>query len=281
MARTNNLTNFLTDVSSAIKQKTGDSTPITAADFDTEILSIPTQGAYQNKEITISQNGTVTLLPDTGYDAMSSARIITNVEDAEYQVNLALSTSILGTNVLPYIELEYIQSTGTQYIDLDYTFNNNCKFILEGSNFSGLSVMHGSDLYTSRGAGISINAGNLYWSYVGDMVIISSVTSSNLKYTIEIQRNLVTVNNTVVSSDTSVNTTTTFTPIRLFRARPNNNYSSYKLYSFKIYENDVLVKNYIPARSLLTNEVGLYETISEQWFYNAGTGTFIAGPEVE
>ncbi len=186
-----------------------------------------------------------------------------------------------GTEPIVHKELEYIQSTGTQYIDLDYTFNNDCKFVLEGSNFSGLSVMHGSDLYTSSGASMSINSGNLYWSYVRDLVIIPSVTSSNLKYTIEIQRNLVTVNDTVVSSDTSVNTTTTFTPIRLFRARSNNNYSSYKLYSFKIYENDVLVKNYVPAKHLLTEAVGLYETISKQWFYNAGTGTFIAGPDKE
>ena len=80
MARTNNLTNFLTDVSSAIKQKTGDSTPIPAANFDTEILNIETGGNYQNKSLEISQNGNYNLLPDTGYDAMSSVTITANVE---------------------------------------------------------------------------------------------------------------------------------------------------------------------------------------------------------
>lgn len=43
MARTNNLTNFLTDVSSAIKQKTGDNTPIPAFEFNTEISNIQTR----------------------------------------------------------------------------------------------------------------------------------------------------------------------------------------------------------------------------------------------
>ena len=38
MARTNNLTNFLTDVATAIKTKTGDNTPIPASQFDTKIL---------------------------------------------------------------------------------------------------------------------------------------------------------------------------------------------------------------------------------------------------
>ena len=41
MARTDNLTNFLTDVAAAIKAKKGDSTPIPAADFDTEIANLP------------------------------------------------------------------------------------------------------------------------------------------------------------------------------------------------------------------------------------------------
>lgn len=41
MARTDNLTNFLTDVAAAIKAKKGGSTPIPAANFDTEIANLP------------------------------------------------------------------------------------------------------------------------------------------------------------------------------------------------------------------------------------------------
>lgn len=80
MARTNNLTNFLTDVSSAIKQKTGDNTPIPASNFDTEILSIETVGNYQDKSITITENGSFNILPDTGYDAISNVRMTVDVE---------------------------------------------------------------------------------------------------------------------------------------------------------------------------------------------------------
>lgn len=79
MARTNNLTNFLSDVSSAIKQKTGDSSSIPAADFDTKILLIPAQGTYQEKQLNITQNGNFNLLPDSGYDALDQVTITTNV----------------------------------------------------------------------------------------------------------------------------------------------------------------------------------------------------------
>ena len=41
MARTDTLINFLTDVAAAIKAKKGDSKPILAANFDTEIANLP------------------------------------------------------------------------------------------------------------------------------------------------------------------------------------------------------------------------------------------------
>lgn len=49
MARINNLTNFLTDVATAIKTKTGDSTAIPASQFDTKIANIST-GHLDNTE---------------------------------------------------------------------------------------------------------------------------------------------------------------------------------------------------------------------------------------
>ena len=49
MARTNNLTNFLTDVAAAIKIKKGDEALITPSNFDTEIINLPsgTEGVYE------------------------------------------------------------------------------------------------------------------------------------------------------------------------------------------------------------------------------------------
>ena len=50
MARTDTLTNFLTDVATAIKTKKGDSTAILASNFDTEIANLPSGGAEVIKE---------------------------------------------------------------------------------------------------------------------------------------------------------------------------------------------------------------------------------------
>ena len=80
MARINDLEDFLDDVSSAIKQKLGDNTPIPASEFDTKILSITTPGLYQNKELSITQNGNYVLNPDQGFDALSNVRIGVDVD---------------------------------------------------------------------------------------------------------------------------------------------------------------------------------------------------------
>lgn len=64
MARTDNLTNFLTDVSTAIKTKKGDNTPIKASNFDTEIANLPSGGGdisdYFNSERTVNTTSAVT-----------------------------------------------------------------------------------------------------------------------------------------------------------------------------------------------------------------------------
>ena len=101
MARTNNLTNFLNDVSSAIKQKTGDNTPIPASEFDTEILSIETAGTYQTKSVTITENTTTTITPDTGYDAIEQLTITTNVPMSQLQSKSVTITSNGNIAVLP------------------------------------------------------------------------------------------------------------------------------------------------------------------------------------
>ena len=80
MARVNNLTAFLTDVATAIKTKKGDNTAISAVDFDTEIINLPSPGIYQNKQVNITTSGNYIITPDDTYDAME--QVVLNVEVA-------------------------------------------------------------------------------------------------------------------------------------------------------------------------------------------------------
>ena len=136
MARTNNLTNFLNDVSSAIKQKTGDSTPIPASEFDTEILSIETVGTYQSKSITIDSNGTQVITPDENYDAIEQLVITVNVPVSQLQSKAVTITSNGNISVLP--DTDY---NGMAQVDLTVSvpsqeINNQDKTITQNGTYT-------------------------------------------------------------------------------------------------------------------------------------------------
>ena len=56
-------------------------------------------------------------------------------------------------------------------------------------------------------------------------------------------------------------------------------YAKEKIYSCRIYENEVLVRDFIPVKD--TNEVAcLYDRVENKYYYNKGTGTFTAGGDM-
>ena len=74
MARTDTLTNYLTDVATAIKTKTGDSTAIPANQFDTEINSILDKDDYFASGQYIS--GSRTVKTSNGYNSWPGAKML-------------------------------------------------------------------------------------------------------------------------------------------------------------------------------------------------------------
>ena len=92
MARINNLTNFLTDIATAIKSKTKRNTNITPSNFDTEILSIASD--LGSKNISISSNGTSTYqASNDNLDGYSSVAITTNVQPTLQSKTVSPTTS--------------------------------------------------------------------------------------------------------------------------------------------------------------------------------------------
>lgn len=78
MAKTDNLTDFLTNVADAIRAKKGTSDLINPQNFDSEIASISTSKEEQEKTVTITENGTVEVIPDSG-KALSKVTVTANV----------------------------------------------------------------------------------------------------------------------------------------------------------------------------------------------------------
>ena len=66
MAKNNNLTDFLTDIADGIRAKKGTTGTINPQNFRSEIASIDTAKPEQTKTVTITENGTITITPDSG-----------------------------------------------------------------------------------------------------------------------------------------------------------------------------------------------------------------------
>lgn len=94
MAKTDNLTDFLTGVAGAIRTKKGTTALINPQDFESEISSIDTAKPEQNKTLTVTENGTQTVKPDTG-KVLSGVTVTTNVPATpteEKTVDLAMAS---------------------------------------------------------------------------------------------------------------------------------------------------------------------------------------------
>lgn len=53
-----------------------------------------------------------------------------------------------------------------------------------------------------------------------------------------------------------------------------------RYYYYKIYQDNILIRNFVPCYRKLDNEIGMYDTVNGVFYTNQGTGTFIKGPDV-
>lgn len=53
-----------------------------------------------------------------------------------------------------------------------------------------------------------------------------------------------------------------------------------KVYRLKLYENNALVREYVPCYRVSDNEIGLYELVNNVFYPNNGTGTFNKGNDI-
>jgi hypothetical protein len=56
--------------------------------------------------------------------------------------------------------------------------------------------------------------------------------------------------------------------------------SAVRLYECKFLENTQIIRDFIPARRIVDNILGLYDIINNQFYTNAGSGNFIAGSTI-
>ena len=71
--------------------------------------------------------------------------------------------------------------------------------------------------------------------------------------------------------------------IQLWSKNPNTQFSpgaTAKYYLCQIWENDVLVRDFVPCYRKADGEIGMYELVAGEFYTNAGVGSFTKGADV-
>ncbi len=191
---------------------------------------------------------------------------------------------------LPYdAEIEYLQSSGTQYIDTGYAFSDDYSWEvdLEGMNSN-------STAFGARAS--SVRTSVLYYSVTNGMVVnmagyngsttpfkLGSLTSRHtIRMSVSQNKGAVWVDDEKKYGDTSFNGSYISSVSQaLFATKYGDNdfrdITESKIYSVKMWQGSDLVRDYIPVRVGTTGY--MYDKVSGQLFGNAGTGDFILGPD--
>lgn len=174
-------------------------------------------------------------------------------------------------NGLPegYTRLEYLQSTGVQYIDTGIKFDcANTKIELKTYEDS-LTRVHsicgddGNCFYYFRGTGnwaVGYNntASNVNsYMVVGDNVFV-------------IDKNKVYLNSVLTTTYTASSTISSYNTLLFNRKTSLVDSGAVTMYYCKIWDNDTLVRDFIPALDP-SDKPCMYDLVSKQPFYNQGT----------
>jgi len=179
-----------------------------------------------------------------------------------------------------YQEVEYIESTGTQWIDTGIVPSATIQFVCDveftdilvgrvgtiksipGKNYAN---RHYFGVLSSRFIGAN---GNIY---------NHSITNANTnRHIFSLDNKGLSIDNVLVYSHTGEYETNL--SFYLFACNDNgsaNYYSKVKIYNSQIYDNNRLVRNFIPVYDTLTNKYGIWESVQGKFCGNAGTGDFI------
>ena len=202
-----------------------------------------------------------------------------------------LNYKIFGNSVsqarLPqeYQEVEYIQTTGTQHIDSGVLLVSGLKMIVDwvyqdsdsGNNYTGGHIGSPGNRWLIGSQRkeyycFAIGASNVssefkfgnrdvleaYWGNKSSYLIVNDVKSTLIKWE---------------------NYTFTDEPNYTFYMGATNRDGNPALkpkltiYSWKFYQDDVLVRDFIPCYRKSDGEIGMYDLVTKTFYTNAGTGT--------
>lgn len=185
------------------------------------------------------------------------------------------------TSLLPsgYRQIEYIESTGTQWIDTGVKATYYTGFCIDFITYDSISTIGNKVVFGAKeGPAYSLSTyspegkkGTFTLGYVA-----KSANMTPERQTISLRSGVLT---DPLGNESKFSTITIAHQysIPIFAYRNNgaiSSMSSVRLFSMQFYQGEELIRDFIPCLDH-QNTPCLYDTVSKQTFYNQGTGEFL------
>ncbi len=202
----------------------------------------------------------------------------------EYDGNKFL---VVNNNVLDdpdYVRVEYIESTGTQYIDSGVSYDEDNEYVIDcavavTSNLGRFSGWNGGGIIGigsstwAHGTGAVTGEFNIYQKSHINLEIESGLSSRT--YMTVTQGDLT---ETIYRGHASLDEYATLDyPIFAYTHDQNglSGYINMKLWDMTISVNGIVVRDFIPCYRANDDVVGLYDIVENRFYTNSGTGVFV------
>ena len=291
---------IFTDAQSVQRQEenaSGDMADIPASEYTALLRAEGKKTLNENTEVlSFEGEAETTIMFKYGEDFFNGD--IVQVEDAYGHgakariIELVTSDDTSGYSVYPtftivpdvtvpegYLLLSSIQSDGNQYIDTGFKPTHNTRVIMDVESLSASTC----GFFGVRSASSGATDAYVVWqmsetsvrSDYGSGQMQLPVTSTLKRITIDKDKDICYFDDVIFENTegefTCANTLLLFTVST--GGTVDTRKLSAKLYSCKIYDNGLLVRDFVPVKND-QDQVGLYDLVNEQFYANAGTGAF-------
>ena len=190
-----------------------------------------------------------------------------------------------------YTRLQYIESTGTQCIDTGISgFNTGnweiyAKWLLpvatQTNRYAPVFGMYAGEDYNTYRIITNLTDSSRYLIYgnskagVGWPGVAGAI---NQIHTATVRNGSVIFDGETINTPTQGTALPTGSKLGIFCVAGGTSKIIAKIYSVNVKKDGVLIGDFIPAKRDSDDVLGMYDTVSGQFFTNSGTGDFIAGP---
>ena len=184
-----------------------------------------------------------------------------------------------------YTQVEYIKNNGHAYIDTNFVPDQDTRIVCDMQLDTDTTYprLWGAGAWdSSNGLNLDYQGGHLNVSWFGntDWSSINSVSTNYNRHVYDLDKNVLYVDSTsagtyTLTSMTASDNLAIFTYINNGRPSSTSDWNKEffigKMYSFKVYDNGTLVRDFVPAQRDSDGVAGAYDLVGGQ-FYTVPTG---------